>query len=131
VVNRKHPIAAELGDCIEVPSSEMYGEPFTVPEPLETVFISWYEGGEVFRSGLTFRRGAGNIFYFSPGHETYPIYWQPEIQQVLRNAVRWAHNPTPRWHAIAEAPNVPVEKARETIVERGLRLHRPGEEGYR
>jgi trehalose utilization protein len=131
VVSRNHAIVARLGDSIEIPSSEMYGEPFTVPEPLETVFISWYEGGEVFRSGLTWRRGAGNIFYFSPGHETYPIYRQPEIQQVLRNAVRWAHNPAPRWHAIADAPNVPVERARERIVERGPRLHRSGGEGFR
>ena len=71
----------------------MYGEPFAVPEPLETVFITWYEGGEVFRSGLTWRRGAGKIFYFSPGHEIYPIYHQPEIQKILRNAVGWAHSP--------------------------------------
>ena len=59
VINRSHPIAAGLGECIEMPSTEMYGEPFTVPEPMETVFISWYEGGEVFRSGLTWQRGAG------------------------------------------------------------------------
>ena len=131
VINRNHPIAAGLGECIEVPSSEMYGEPFTVPEPLETVFISWYEGGEVFRSGLTFRRGAGSIFYFSPGHETYPIYHQPEVRQVLRNAVRWAHNPAPRWQRIADGPNVPVEKARERIVARGPRLHAEGEAGFR
>ena len=109
----------------------MYGEPFTVPEPMETVFISWYEGGEVFRSGLTWRRGAGKIFYFSPGHETYPIYHQPEIRQVLRNAVRWAHNPAPRWKGIAEAPNVPAEKAPEKIESRGPRLHADGRGGLR
>ncbi len=72
VINRNHPIAAGLGEYVELPNTEMYGEPFTVPEPMETVFISWYEGGEVFRSGMTFQRGAGRIFYFSPGHETYP-----------------------------------------------------------
>jgi len=131
VINRNHPIAAGLGEYIEVPSSEMYGEPFTVPEPLETVFISWYEGGEVFRSGLTYRRGAGSIFYFSPGHETYPIYHQPEIRHVLRNAVRWAHNPAPRWQRIDDGLNVPVEKAREKIVARGPRLHAEGEAGFR
>ncbi len=67
--------SASMSSC---PTTEMYGEPFTVPEPMETVFISWFEGGEVFRSGLTFQRGAGRIFYFRPGHETYPIYHDAE-----------------------------------------------------
>ena len=93
VVNRGHPIAEGLGECIELPNEEMYGEPFPVPEPLETVFISWFEGGEVFRSGLTYQRGAGRIFYFRPGHETYPTYHDADVRQVLRNAVHWAHNP--------------------------------------
>ena len=64
---------------------------------METVFISWFEGGEVFRSGLTYQRGAGSIFYFWPGHETYPIYHHADVQQVLRNAVEWAYNPAPAW----------------------------------
>ena len=99
----------------------MYGEQFAVPEPLETVFISWFQGGEVFRSGLTWRRGAGNIFYFRPGHETYPTYHDATVQKVLRNAVKWAHNPQGSNPAILDAPNVPVEKALEPIVERGCR----------
>jgi trehalose utilization protein len=131
VINRGHPIGAGLGERIEVPMTEMYGEPFAVPEPDETVFISWYEGGEVFRSGMTWRRGAGRIFYFSPGHETYPIYHQPEIGRVLRNAVAWAHNPMPRWTAVGDAPNVPVEAAPEPIESRGPHLHAPGEAGFR
>jgi len=131
VINRNHPIAAGLGECVEVPMTEMYGEPFTVPEPDETVFISWYQGGEVFRSGMTWRRGAGRVFYLSPGHETYPIYHQPEIGQILRNAVAWAHNPLPRWKNIDEAPNVPTEKAPEKIESRGPHLHAPGEAGFR
>lgn len=131
VINRNHPIAAGLGECVEIPSTEMYGEPFTVPEPHETVFISWYEGGEVFRSGMTFQRGAGRIFYFSPGHETYPIYHQAEVQQILRNAVRWAHNPAPAWSDIEKAPNAPIDKAYEKIVQKGATLHKPGEEGFR
>ena len=131
VVNRSHPIAAGLGESVEITQTEMYGEPFTVPEPMETVFITWYEGGEVFRSGLTWRRGAGNIFYFAPGHETYPIYHQPEIRQILRNAVRWAHNPAPAWETVADAPRVPAEKAREKLEPKGPRLHAEGEEGFR
>ena len=131
VVNPGHPIAAGLGDHFVVENEEMYGEHFSVPEPLETVFISWFQGGEVFRSGMTWRRGLGNIFYFRPGHETYPTYHQPEIQLVLRNAVKWAYNPANGYKAVHEAPNVPVEKALEPIVERGPKLHAAGEAGYR
>lgn len=130
-INPSHPIARGLGPSIEIANSEMYGEPFLVPEPLETVFVSWYQGGEVFRSGLTFRRGAGHIFYFGPGHETYPIYHNPDVRQVLRNAVHWAHNPAPAWTDVAAAPNVPVDKARERIEARGASLHGAGEEGFR
>jgi trehalose utilization protein len=131
VVNPRHPIAAGLNEHFEIENEEMYGEPFAVPEPLETVFISWFQGGEVFRSGLTYRRGAGNIFYFRPGHETYPTYHHPTVQQVLRNAVKWAHNPHGAYTGVHDAPNVPVEKALEPIEERGPKLHAAGEAGYR
>jgi trehalose utilization protein len=92
-VNPGRAICAGLGASIAVPAQEMYGEPFDVPEPDELVFLSWFEGGEVFRSGCCYRRGRGRIFYFSPGHETFPIYRQPEIVQVIANAVRWAAAP--------------------------------------
>lgn len=84
-----HPILAGLSDHIIIPREEMYGEHFDVPEPDETVLISSFTGGEVFRSGLVYRRGAGRIFYFRPGHETYPTYHQKEIQQIIINAVRF------------------------------------------
>ncbi len=131
VVNPRHPIAAGLPAHFELEQEEMYGEPFGVPEPLETVLISWFQGGEVFRSGLTYRRGAGNIFYFRPGHETYPTYYDANVGTVLRNAVKWAHNPQPPMADVTAAPNVPVDKAPEKITERGPRLHKPGEEGFR
>lgn len=131
VTSPSHPIAEGIGEFFEIEYEEMYGEQFAVPEPLETVFISWFQGGEVFRSGLTYRRGAGNVFYFRPGHETYPTYHDATVQQVLRNAVKWAHNPQGSKPAILEAPNVPVDKALEPIVERGGKLHEPGEAGFR
>ena len=131
VINPSHPIAQGLGPQIEIPNSEMYGEPFLVPEPLETVFVSWYQGGEVFRSGLTYQRGAGRIFYFGSGHETYPIYHDPQVQTVLRNAVRWAHNPAPVWTEVSSAPNRPIAEALEPLEQRGASLHKAGEAGYR
>lgn len=130
VINRTHPIARDLPSCFELENEEMYGEPFAIPEPLETIFISWFQGGEVFRSGVTYQRGAGRIFYFRPGHETYPTYHNKNVQLVLRNAVRWAA-PARRWDDIIDAPNVPVDSAPEPIVERGPKIHSPGEEGFR
>ncbi len=130
-INPGHPIAAGVGAFFELENEEMYGEPFSVPEPLETVFVSWFQGGEVFRSGMTYRRGAGNIFYFRPGHETYPTYHDKNVAMVLRNAVNWAHNPKGAWPSVHEAPNVPVGQAHETIQERGPTLHQAGEAGYR
>ncbi len=85
-----HPITKGIGRYFEIPNEEMYGEPFDIPEPQETVFLGWYEGGEAFRSGCTYTRGNGKIFYFQPGHETYSTYYIPEVQTVIKNAVRWA-----------------------------------------
>ena len=93
--------------------------------------VSWFQGGEVFRSGVTYKRGAGSVFYFRPGHETYPTYHDANGQRVLKNAVKWAHNPGPRLKNLTEAPNVPVEVALEPITERGPRLHQPGEAGLK
>ncbi len=90
VTNPSHPIADGIDDYFEVPDAEMYGEHFDVPEPDSLVFTSWFEGGEVFRSGCSYFRGEGRIFYFRPGHETYPVYHQDEIQRVLANACEWA-----------------------------------------
>ncbi len=90
VVEPGHPIAEGLGPYFEIPHAEMYGERFDIPAPDTLVFLSWFEGGEVFRSGCCYHRGKGKVFYFRPGHETYPIYYQPEIQRVLANGVHWA-----------------------------------------
>jgi trehalose utilization protein len=90
VVEPGHPIADGLDEYFEIPQAEMYGEHFDIPAPDTLVFVSWFQGGEVFRSGCCYWRGKGKIFYFRPGHETYPIYYQPEVLHVIANAVRWA-----------------------------------------
>ena len=90
VVDPSHPIAAGLGEYFELPHEEMYGEFFDIPAPDALVFVSWFQGGEVFRSGLCYSRGRGRIFYFRPGHETYPTYYDGQVRQVIANAVRWA-----------------------------------------
>ncbi len=90
VVEPSHPIARGLEECVELQADEMYGERFDIPVPDELVFISWFKGGEVFRSGCCFHRGYGKIFYFQPGHETYPIYYNESIRLIIANAVRWA-----------------------------------------
>ena len=88
-VNPAHPIAAGVPQPIIVPKQEMYGEFFDIPPPDELVFISSFEGGEVFRSGCCYYRGAGRVVYFSPGDQEFPVYKQPEIQRVIANSVRW------------------------------------------
>jgi trehalose utilization protein len=115
VIDPGHPIAQGLPPYFEIAPEEMYGEPFSVPEPMETVFISWFRGGEVFRSGLTYKRGAGRIFYFRPGDQAYPTYYHPQVRQVLRNAVRWAANPAPPWTTVELAPNVPADRRPEAL----------------
>ena len=90
VVEPGHPIAEGLSEFIEIPHAEMYGERFDIPQPDTLVFVSWFQGGEVFRSGCCYHRGRGRIFYFRPGHETYPIFHQEEVLKVIANGVRWA-----------------------------------------
>lgn len=85
-----HPIAQGIPEHFELPEEEMYGEPFDIPTPDEVVFMGWFAGGEVFRSGITYRRGAGKIFYFQPGHEEYPIFRNENVLRIIRNAVHWA-----------------------------------------
>ena len=88
-VDPSHPIAAGLGDYIDIPQEEMYGEPFGIPTPDELVYIGWLEGGEVFRAGCVFKRGLGKLFYFNPGHETYPTYRIPAVRKLLVQACEY------------------------------------------
>ncbi len=107
VVNPAHPIAEGLPDSFVIPQHEMYGEPFGIPEPDSLVFVSWFQGGEVFRGGCCYYRGRGKVFYFSPGHETYPVYYQSEIRQIIANGVKWA--------APTEGPRIFVANRKEPL----------------
>ena len=113
VVEPGHPIAEGLGEYFEVPRAEMYGEPFGIPAPDTLVFVSWFEGGDVFRSGCCWNRGRGRVFYFRPGHESYPIFYQAEVQRIITNAVRWAAP-----HAILSMPVVNVKVPLEPVKEK-------------
>jgi trehalose utilization protein len=108
VVDHSHPIAEGLGDYFELPHEEMYGEPFDVPAPEQLIFVSWFAGGEVFRSGCAWRRGRGRVFYFRPGHETHPTYHDANVLRVITNAVRWAA--APRGAAYVQGNVKPLEK---------------------
>ena len=100
-----HPIAEGVPNPIDIPEQEMYGEFFDIPVPDETVFLSTFAGGEVFRSGVTFLRGLGRVFYFSPGDQEYPVYHRPDVRRVLANGVRWA---APRGErTFLDAPQAP------------------------
>ncbi len=101
-----HPVAAGLDRFFELPAEETYGEPFGIPTPDETVFIGWFTGGEVFRAGCAWQRGWGKVFYFQPGHESYPTYFDPNVQKVIRNTVRWA-KPACRREDCMDCPCLP------------------------
>jgi trehalose utilization protein len=93
VIDRAHPIADGVGDYFELEHEEMYGEWFDIPSPEQLVFVSWFAGGEVFRSGCCWHRGRGKVFYFRPGHENYPTYHDANVLRVIANGVRWAASP--------------------------------------
>ncbi|MFN2321945.1 MAG: ThuA domain-containing protein [Trueperaceae bacterium] len=85
-----HPILEGVPAFFELEQEEMYGERFDVPTPDELLMISWFQGGEVFRSLCTWRRGHGQVVYFRPGHETYPTYHHPLVRRIVTNAAAWA-----------------------------------------
>lgn len=116
VIDPVHPIARGVGEYVEIAHEEMYGEAFDIPAPDETVFIGWYQGGEVFRSGVTYRRGRGKVFYFQPGHETNESYYNEKVRLILQNAANWAA-PAEK---IAEKLTCPCVPALEKIQEEKL-----------
>jgi trehalose utilization protein len=84
-----HPIAKGIPSSLTLPATEMYNEPFHIPEPDEVIFEETWETGERFRSGIVWNIGEGKVFYFRPGHETFPVFKQDEIIQILANVCEW------------------------------------------
>lgn len=101
-----HPIAKGIPEYFELEKEEMYGERFDIPTPDETIFIGWFAGGEVFRSGCTFKRGNGKIFYFQPGHEGNTAFYNENVRKIISNAVFWSA-PTYRAKEL-ECPHIAV-----------------------
>ena len=108
-----HPIAQGVPDCIEVGIDEMYSEPFDIAEPDELIFVAWFDSGNVFRSGCTWTRGYGKIFYFQPGHETNSSYYNPAIRRIIQNGVRWLYNPKQRTALGSPHVEVTLEEQRK------------------
>ncbi|MCQ2741639.1 MAG: ThuA domain-containing protein [Alphaproteobacteria bacterium] len=102
VCDPSHPIAKGIPQYVDIPVEEMYGEYFDVPKPDDIIFLGWFKSGEAIRAGLTFKRGLGKIFYFQPGHETYPTYHNPIIQKIITNAVKWAMPAVERKNLVCE-----------------------------
>lgn len=109
VIDQSHPIAQGIDRYFELPHEETYAEPFDIPQPDRLVFTGWYEGGEVFRSGCCYYRGNGRIFYFQPGHETFPTYYDKTVQNIIRNAVYWTR------------PNKRIDELKCPMVEKPVR----------
>ena len=110
VCDPSHPIAAGIDRFFSLEHEEVYTEPFLIPEPDKLVFVGSYQGGEAFRSGCCYQRGYGKVFYFQPGHESYPTYYNSAVIQVIQNAVRWA-KPSFR---VSEIPCPQVQKIKRT-----------------
>lgn len=111
--NPTHPIAAGIPESFELENEEMYGEHFSIPKPDDVVFTGWFAGGEVFRSGCTFIRDHGKVFYFQPGHEEYPTYKNEYVQRIIKNAVEWAKPTVRRDELFCPNRTVSPEEARK------------------
>ncbi len=117
-VNPSHPIAKGIPEYFNIPVEEMYGERFDIPEPDELVFLGWFNGGEVFRSGCCWQKGLGKVFYFQPGHESNPTFHIEYVQQIIINAVRWAAplNPVKELSGCPHDVVTPEEKYKESLM---------------
>lgn len=112
-VNPSHPIAEGIPMHFELGVEECYAEYFDIPQPDELVFTSWYDIGEVFRSGCVWRRGYGKVFYFQPGHETNQSYHHPHVRRIIQNACRWAVPARQRDQVKSQHIETPLEETRK------------------
>lgn len=103
VIEPSHPITRGIDRYFKLPHEETYGEPFVIPTPDKLLLIGNYSSGEVFRSGCLYERGNGKIFYFQPGHESYPTFYVPEVQTIIKNAVRFV---APAYREVTACPHV-------------------------
>ena len=103
VVEPSHPITRGIDRFFTLEGEETYGEPFVIPTPDKLLLLGNFSGGEAFRSGCLWERGNGKIFYFQPGHETFPTYYKPEVQTIIKNAVRYL---APAYRELTPCPHV-------------------------
>ena len=113
VIDPAHPITRGIDRYFRLEHEETYGEPFVIPNPDKVLLIGNYSGGEVFRSGVLYERGNGKIFYFQPGHETFPTFKVPEVQTIIKNAVRFV---APAYRAVIDCPHVNTVDSGEPYV---------------
>ena len=83
-----HPIAKGVPMSFQI-TEELYSEPFYIPKPDDIVFATWFEDGNIFRGGITYRRGLGKIFYFHTGHESVESLKDENVQRIIKNAIYW------------------------------------------
>ncbi len=84
-----HPVMRGVPSQFEIPETEMYDEPFHVPQPDQVLFREDWPGGGHFRGGMVWNVGRGKVLYFRPGHETFPVFKDPNVAKIMENAVRW------------------------------------------
>jgi trehalose utilization protein len=93
VKSPEHPIAKDVKE-FTLEHSERYSDPYAVPKPKAVVFegvATLKNGGtDPSQQGLTWEIGKGKVFYFQAGHETNPVFFDPNIRKIIANAVQWA-----------------------------------------
>ena len=89
VLKPDHPAVSGVPARFDIAATEMYDEPFHVPEPDAVILEETWDGGERFRSLCVWKVGEGRVVYFRPGHEIYPVYKQAEPLKILANTARW------------------------------------------
>lgn len=89
-----HPICKGVAKTFTVANDERYSDPYAVPTPdavpLTAIQVRNDGTKEEAKMGFCWTVGKARMFYLQMGHETNPIYFDPEIRKVMANAVLWA-----------------------------------------